>query len=231
MVVLAVAIVTKNGKALVSRQFVETSRLRIEGLLAAFPKLIAAGSSSDGSPASSKQHTFVETDSMRYLYLPFEGTMYLVLLTNRASNIIEDLETLRLLSKLLPEQIQAPSGSHALLEAAALQQQAFASSGAAGGVGAGANSAGGPGSANAYVPMTMYGQHITEELVAQRAFELLLAVDEVVTHGGFREDGITLHQVRTNLEMESHEEKLAQMIKVSKMQEAKEAAKKEGRGA
>ncbi len=51
------AICTKNGKALLSRQFVDTSRIRIEGLLAAFPKLI----SSDAS----KQHTFVETDNVR----------------------------------------------------------------------------------------------------------------------------------------------------------------------
>lgn len=46
--------------ALLSRQFMEATRLRVEGLLAAFPKLI----SSDG-PNSGKQHTFVETDNVR----------------------------------------------------------------------------------------------------------------------------------------------------------------------
>lgn len=49
--------------ALVSRQFVDSmSRLRVEGLLAAFPKLVSAG----------KQHTFVETENVRYLYQPLE---------------------------------------------------------------------------------------------------------------------------------------------------------------
>lgn len=60
-----------------------------QGLLASFPKLL-------GSDA--KQHTFVETDSVRYVYQPMEN-LYLLLITNKASNIVEDLDTLRLLSK------------------------------------------------------------------------------------------------------------------------------------
>ena len=48
--------------ALVSRQFVEMTRIRIEGLLAAFPKLVGAG----------KQHTYVETENVRYVYQPME---------------------------------------------------------------------------------------------------------------------------------------------------------------
>lgn len=75
---------------LVSRQFVDMSRIRIEGLLAAFPKLIGSG----------KQHTYVETENVRYVYQPIEA-MYLLLVTNKQSNILEDLDTLRLLSKLV----------------------------------------------------------------------------------------------------------------------------------
>ncbi|KAG6754381.1 hypothetical protein POTOM_042420 [Populus tomentosa] len=92
MVVLAASIVSKNGKVLVSRQFVDMSRIRIEGLLAAFPKLIGIG----------KQHTYIETENVRYVYQPIEA-LYLLLVTNKQSNILDDLETLRLLSKLVPE--------------------------------------------------------------------------------------------------------------------------------
>ncbi|QHO53609.1 Coatomer subunit [Arachis hypogaea] len=68
------------------------TRMRIEGLLAAFPKLIGTG----------KQHTYVETENVRYVYQPMEA-LYLLLITNKQSNILEDLDTLRILSKLVPE--------------------------------------------------------------------------------------------------------------------------------
>ncbi|XP_037414669.1 coatomer subunit delta-3-like [Triticum dicoccoides] len=92
MVVLAASIISKSGKALASRQYVDMSRIRIEGLLAAFPKLVGTG----------KQHTYVETENVRYVYQPIEE-LYLLLITNKQSNILEDLDTLRLLSKIVPE--------------------------------------------------------------------------------------------------------------------------------
>jgi hypothetical protein len=166
MVVLSAAICTKSGKVLLARQFVEMTRVRIEGLLAAFPKLMGTD--------SKQQHTFIETDSVRYVYQPMES-MYLLLITNRASNIVEDLETLRLLSKVVPN-------------------------------------------------ITATTNNLTDDKVLEKSFELLFAFDEVITAGGYREP-ITLQQIKTNMDMESHEEKLHNMIKISKMESAKDQAR------
>ncbi|RID68004.1 hypothetical protein BRARA_C00194 [Brassica rapa] len=92
MVVTNASIVTKSGKVLVSRQYVDMSRIVIEGLLAAFPKLVGL----------EKQHTYFETENVRYVYQPIEA-LFLLLVTTKQSNILQDLDTLRLLSKLVPE--------------------------------------------------------------------------------------------------------------------------------
>lgn len=166
MVILSAAVTTRGGKTLLARQYREISRIRIEGLLAAFPKLIGS---------DTQQHTYVETDSVRYVYQPVE-TLYVLLITTKNSNIVEDLETLRLLGKVLPE----------------------------------------------YSPR--YGS-VDEETVMEASFEIIYSFDEVVDWGGYREN-VDLQQIATYTEMYSHEERLATMIKESKMQEAKEERKR-----
>ncbi|KAL7578378.1 hypothetical protein ACA910_012780 [Epithemia clementina (nom. ined.)] len=158
MVVLSASVCTRQGKALVSRQFVEMNRLRVEGLLAAFPKLVG----------HAQQHTYVETDTVRYVYQPLENSIYLLLITTKTSNIVEDLSTLRLLAKVVPD--------------------------VAGG--------------------------LQEHAIADKAFELIFAFDEVLTAGGYKEEA-TLSSIRTNLLMESHEEKIHMALKLAKEEEAK----------
>ena len=109
---------------------------------------------------SGKQHTYVETENVRYVYQPLEnGTMYLLLVTNKASNILEDLDVLRMLAKTLPEYCY---------------------------------------------------QQVDEEGVSKAAFELIFAFDEVISAG--HKENVTMNQIRTFMEMESHEEKLHKMI-------------------
>ncbi|EZA57676.1 hypothetical protein DMN91_003227 [Ooceraea biroi] len=157
MVLIAAAVCTKAGKAILSRQFVEMTKARIEGLLAAFPKLMSSG----------KQHTFVETESVRYVYQPLEK-VYMLLITTKASNILEDLETLRLFARVIPE----------------------------------------------------YCLNSMDEMeIAENMFNLIFAFDEIVALG-YREN-VNLAQVRTFVEMDSHEEKVYEAVRKTQEREAK----------
>jgi hypothetical protein len=152
---------TKPGKVLVARQFVPMTRIRIEGLLAAFPKLIG----------DDTQHTFAETDAVRYLYSPLDQ-LYLIIITNKQSNIMEDMSTMLLLAKVVPEYC--------------------------------------------------HGHQETD--VIEHAFELVCAFDEVINCG--IKESVTLEQIKTFTEMDSHEEMVQKLIEESKVNEAKEAARK-----
>jgi len=142
---------------MVARQFVEVSRIRLEGLLTAFPKLLAS---------ESRQHTFIDTESVRYVYQPIEN-FFLLLITNKTSNIVEDLHTMQLMAKLVPD---------------------------------------------------ICG-NLTEAHIRENQFELIFGFDELLSAGGYSEN-INLQQIRTNMEMESHEEKLHMMIQKTKQENA-----------
>jgi len=121
--------------------------MRIESLLASFPKLIPPNS----------QHTSVETSEVRFVYQPLED-LYILLITNKASNILQDIETLHLFARVVADLCRTPD----------------------------------------------------EREIHRVAFELLGAFDEIVSLG-YREQ-VSLMQVRSILEMESHEEKIQEII-------------------
>ena len=132
---------------MLSRQFREVARSRIEGLLASFPKLAD----------SSTQHTTVEQDSVRYVYQPLDE-LYMVLITNRQSNILQDIDSLHLFAQVV----------------------------------------------------TSICKSLDEREILRNAYELLSAFDELVTLG-YREN-LSLSQIKTFLEMESHEERIQEII-------------------
>ncbi|DBA00988.1 TPA: hypothetical protein N0F65_006249 [Lagenidium giganteum] len=153
-----------DGSAvLVARQFVEITRIRLEGLLAAFPKLVSSGS---------REHTFIDTESVRYVFQPLES-FFVLIITNKTSNIVEDLHTIQLMSKLIPD---------------------------------------------------ICGQ-LNENSIRDKQFELVFGFDELISAGGHSEN-INLQQIRVNMEMESHEEKLHNMILESKRAQAKDDMKR-----
>ena len=90
MVVISVSLVTKQGKILFARQFLEISHSNLEGLLNSFAKQVD----------SDRQHTYIDHESARFVFQPLES-LYLILITSKDSNIIEDIETLRLLYKVV----------------------------------------------------------------------------------------------------------------------------------
>ncbi|KAI8967456.1 hypothetical protein BDF20DRAFT_901180 [Mycotypha africana] len=161
MVVLAAAVVTKSGKAVLSRQFHEMQRSRIEGLLSSFPKLTSTG----------QQHTTVETEHVRFVYQPLDE-LFMVLITNRQSNILQDIESLHLFARVVTDICRSCDESHIL----------------------------------------------------RNAFELLCAFDEIISVG-YREN-VNLSQVKSSIEMESHEERIQEIIAKNKEQEAKEELKR-----
>lgn len=97
MVIISAAISDKNGQIIISRQFQNMTKHNLEENIRNFPKLIT----------QEQQHTYVETEQVRYVYQPID-TLYLILVTKKNSNILEDQETIRLLYKVLME--LCPSG-------------------------------------------------------------------------------------------------------------------------
>ncbi|PSR72062.1 hypothetical protein PHLCEN_2v12043 [Hermanssonia centrifuga] len=137
------------------------SRARIDSLLASFPKVIPTNT----------QHTSVETADVRYVYQPLED-LYILLITNKASNILQDIETLHLFARVVSDMCRSAE----------------------------------------------------QREILKNSFDILEAFDEIVSMG-YRES-VNLIQVRNILEMESHEEKIQEIIARNKEAEAKEELKR-----
>ncbi|GMM27992.1 coatomer subunit delta [Martiniozyma asiatica (nom. inval.)] len=163
MVVLAASICTHGGKPVISRQFRELTKDRVTALLASFPNLL--------SSVSNTQHTTVEDEFVRYVYQPLEE-YYVVLITNKHSNILQDINTLHLFSKVI----------------------------------------------------TSILGNIDEREIFDNCFELLSAFDEIVTLG--YKENLESHQIMEFLAMDSHEERIQEIIDRNKELEATEASKR-----
>lgn len=173
MVVISASICSKSGKILIARQFVAINRLKMEEYMANFPKLIESG----------RQCTHVETDVIRYVYVPIDK-LFLVLITNKDSNIIEDLEVLRQLNQVvthhcnqskLVSPVLAPSFTCSFL----LITHVFS---------------------------LFATVDIDEKLVLKKAFDLILSFDDVITLG-YRES-VQMSQLEAYLEMDSTDERI-----------------------
>lgn len=163
-VILAASVCTRGGKPLLSRQFREIQKSRVEALLASFPKLAD----------SSTQHTTVEQENVRFVYQPLDE-LYLVLITNKNSNILQDIDSLHLFGQVV----------------------------------------------------TSICKRLDEREILRNAFDLLSAFDELVTMG-YREN-LSLSQIKTFLEMESHEERIQEIIARNKELEASEERKRKAK--
>ena len=90
MVILTVGVCNKNGQLIIARQFEGMTRNTVEDIYLSFPKLIKPN----------QQHTYVQSDKYTFLYIPMEN-LYLVTVSSKNSNIIEDQETIRTIYKIL----------------------------------------------------------------------------------------------------------------------------------
>lgn len=162
MVVLAASIITRSGKAILSRQFRELTKNRVTELLANFPSLLSDNTT---------QHTTVEDDHVRYVYQPLDE-LYIILITNRQSNILQDIDTLHLFAETVNSLLRT----------------------------------------------------VNEQEIFDNAFEILSAFDEIITLG--YKENLSLLQIKTFLEMDSHEEKIQEIIERNKELEATEDRKR-----
>ncbi|KAJ4461081.1 putative Coatomer subunit delta [Paratrimastix pyriformis] len=97
MGVIGAGILTRVGRVLVSTCFERTSH-NIDNLFAAFTKLL---------PSGNREHQMLETESAYYLYQPLEQ-LYLVMIATKTSNMVENLDCLHLLARIVLTAVPLP---------------------------------------------------------------------------------------------------------------------------
>ena len=92
MAALSVVICNKSAKIIFARQFFNISRMDLEEYIVQFSRGVD----------SCKEITHFESDKVRYIFIPID-TFYLILITTKNSNIIEDTEILKLIYRLIQD--------------------------------------------------------------------------------------------------------------------------------
>ena len=92
MAALSVVICNKSARIVFARQFFNISRMDLEEYIVQFSRGVD----------SCKEITHFESDKVRYIFIPIES-LYLILITTKNSNIIEDTEILKLIYRLIQD--------------------------------------------------------------------------------------------------------------------------------
>jgi hypothetical protein len=92
MVALSTVICNKKAKILFARQFIKMTRMELEEHIVHFSRNID----------NCNDTTHLESDKARYLFIPVES-FFIVLITNKSSNIIEDIEIIKLIYRLIQD--------------------------------------------------------------------------------------------------------------------------------
>ena len=92
MVALSVVICSKSAKIIFARQFVKMTRMELEEHIVQFSRNID----------SYKEITHFESDKVRFIFIPIDS-YFLILITSRNSNIIEDTEILKLIYRFIQD--------------------------------------------------------------------------------------------------------------------------------
>ena len=92
MAALSVVICNKSARIVFARQFFNISRMDLEEYIVQFSRGVD----------TCKEITHFESDKVRYIFIPID-TFYLILITTKNSNIIEDTEILKLIYRLIQD--------------------------------------------------------------------------------------------------------------------------------